>query len=257
VYDRDYYHQRYLNLSFGLSAEKRRSYLFKARTVALQKVLPKPELILEIGCGVGHMSKYLARLPNRPCVHASDLSEDALGLARQYLKDEDNIRLHRLDAHALPFQENTFHVITAFDVIEHLSQPSRFAEEAFRTLCLSGILMISTPNPASLGYRIKSHNTERPGQSFAERKLQWFGFRDDTHVNVRSHSSWRKLFEKAGFERVRDGSDFWWDVPYFKWMPMLIQRFIFTATHIILTKIFYFLPWKFGENYIAIFRKPA
>ena len=46
----------------------------------------------------------------------------------------------------LPFRDETFDVILASEVIEHLAQPEVFLAEARRVLSTSGVLLLTTPN---------------------------------------------------------------------------------------------------------------
>ncbi len=50
------------------------------------------------------------------------------------------------DGVTMPYQEQTFDVITALDVIEHVLDPERFAWECFRVLRPGGAVLINTPN---------------------------------------------------------------------------------------------------------------
>src|SRR5690606_15004489 len=48
-------------------------------------------------------------------------------------------------AKALPFQSRSVDCVLAFEVLEHLSEPSVMLEEAFRVLRSNGTLMLSVP----------------------------------------------------------------------------------------------------------------
>ena len=58
------------------------------------------------------------------------------------------------DATQLPFKDETFDVVTSFDLIEHLINPDDFLAEAFRVLKRGGKIVISTPNLADFYSRI-------------------------------------------------------------------------------------------------------
>ena len=51
-----------------------------------------------------------------------------------------------MDAMQLEFDEASFDVVTAFEVIEHLPDFRRFLGEVHRVLKLGGVFMVSTPN---------------------------------------------------------------------------------------------------------------
>ena len=60
------------------------------------------------------------------------------------------IKVHRSDLNEkLPFEDDTFDVVHANQLIEHLSDTDMFIKEVYRILKASGYLIISTPNLAS------------------------------------------------------------------------------------------------------------
>lgn len=71
-----------------------------------------------------------------------DFSEDLL---RTNLKK--NLNLIQADADKLPFKNNSFDVIVATAVIEHVSNPEKMLSECRRVLKKEGIIIITTPDP--------------------------------------------------------------------------------------------------------------
>ena len=74
----------------------------------------RPLDVLDAGCGSGGMTRYLQRFGR---VTGIDLSTDALRLARK----RELPRLARASIGALPFLDNSFDVVTSFDVLYHLN----------------------------------------------------------------------------------------------------------------------------------------
>ncbi len=60
------------------------------------------------------------------------------------------------DAEQLPFTSNTFNVVLASEIVEHLWDPHSFLDEAYRVLKADGHLIISTPEGIE-GLRYDSH----------------------------------------------------------------------------------------------------
>ena len=85
-----------------------------------------PGVTLEVGSGLGHLSKYI------PNVITSDIGYH-LGLSM--LVDAEHIQL----------KEGTISNIVAFDVIHHLDHPLIFLTDTFRYLRPGGRLIISEP----------------------------------------------------------------------------------------------------------------
>jgi SAM-dependent methyltransferase len=213
--------------------------------------------VLEFGCGVGYMTKHIAKLPGLQRLISTDISKDALQIVQANTADLSSVTLCQVNAQAVPFSNDIADIVVAIDVIEHLAWPESFFEEAFRVLRPGGIMMVATPNPSSLGRSVKADGLSAPARDRENDKWLWFGFRDPTHINIRSISRWRELSRSVGFETVRDGTDFLWDAPYFKGIPVLLQELVFKGMHRVVTVLFCFLPWTRGENYIAVYRKPV
>lgn len=51
------------------------------------------------------------------------------------------------DAHHLPFRSSLFEKTSFHEVIEHIENPTKAPEEAFRVLKLNGTVEMTTPNP--------------------------------------------------------------------------------------------------------------
>ncbi|GAG82018.1 unnamed protein product, partial [marine sediment metagenome] len=166
-----------------------------------------------------------------------------------------NALLMVADAQKLPFKNDQFDAIIAFDVIEHLKKPENFLKEANRTLKLNGILIIATPNLDSFGNKIKKYKSSPKKMLYENKSLEWYGCRDETHISLKPIKEWQELINTNNFLILNDGTDTLWDIPYFKVIPNIIQKLIFIIPHWILTFFFGFFFWKYGENYICIAKK--
>ncbi len=99
--------------------------------------------ILDAGCGAGYGSAELARAAGT--VTGIDLAADAIAFARgsysmaglQFLVSSCTV---------MPFPPNTFDVIVAFEVIEHLADYRAFLDECARVLRHQGLFIVSSPN---------------------------------------------------------------------------------------------------------------
>lgn len=98
--------------------------------------------LLDFGAGVGHLINDLLRL-RRFQITGADLMRRPVGLDESvtWVEADLNERLNIAD--------ESFDVIVAAEVIEHLENPRAVAREWFRLLRPGGTLLISTPNNES------------------------------------------------------------------------------------------------------------
>lgn len=104
--------------------------------------------VLEIGCGAGLGLGYLSRTAEN--VIGGDYSEANLRFAHQHYRGR--VELLLLDAHALPFVDNSFDVVIAMEVIQYLTHLENFFEECHRILRKDGILILCLPNKDVFGF---------------------------------------------------------------------------------------------------------
>ena len=104
--------------------------------------------VLEIGCGVGSWTSFLA--PRVKKYTALEIDADALAAARQWRSPTDPIRptasVHFVegDAQALPFADGSFDAILMSDVIEHIPDDAQAMREVVRVLRPGGRFVLST-----------------------------------------------------------------------------------------------------------------
>lgn len=101
-----------------------------------------PELsklkILDIGCGTGITMNYLAPYGE---VTGLDISEDALEFCRQ--RGLNNVTLGSADE--LPFEDNSFDLVFALDVLEHVDNDFKAVQEIERVCKPGGIVLATVP----------------------------------------------------------------------------------------------------------------
>ena len=249
-FDRAYFERHYRKKSwFGFDSGKR-PFLYHFWLRKIRRLTGNADRILEVGCGLGYLLQYLEK--DRPVIGV-DLSMDALRIARKSTR----IPLLQASAVDLPFKEGCFSVAVALDLIEHLPRPEMFLAETGRVLKKGGVFILSTPNPSSFGATAKGRKAEFKGRPDDDGILEWYGWRDSTHISIQTISNWRNLLKSHGFRILKDGTDTFWDVPYFKGIPYALQKAFFISLQWALTWAFGFFPWTWGENYICIARKVA
>jgi 2-polyprenyl-3-methyl-5-hydroxy-6-metoxy-1,4-benzoquinol methylase len=112
------------------------------RTIAHLK--NKPKVVLDVGCGDGLFLQNVERVLGKDCVlHGVDYSQYQLSKARDLPFD---FKQANIETAGLPYDSETFDMVYAAELIEHLVNPDYFLQECWRVLKPSGYLLISTPN---------------------------------------------------------------------------------------------------------------
>lgn len=162
-----------------------RGFIFggRGRVRALRSAIgkPPPGRILDLGCRDGSLAKALALPPQRTV--GADIDEEALhatdGLLRPCLAD-----LWK----AFPFRSDSFDLVVAGEIVEHVPFPDAFIDEARRVLRPGGRIVGSVPNAFRLKNRI----------AFASGR--WFEV-DPTHLRQFSPHMLYELLSSR-FERI-------------------------------------------------------
>lgn len=100
--------------------------------------------VLDAGCGSGYGA---AEFPNAARVVAMDISAEAVTHARRAFS-RPGVCFLQGACEALPFADQSFDLVVAFEVIEHLERWPSLLLDAGRVLRPSGVLLVSTPNKA-------------------------------------------------------------------------------------------------------------
>lgn len=96
------------------------------------------KVVLDIGCGAGYGAKMLLRGGHAAQLVGLDLHlEETCKIA--------GLNLVGGDATKLPFMDEIFDVVIAYEVIEHLDAPLTALREIKRVLRTEGVAVISTP----------------------------------------------------------------------------------------------------------------
>lgn len=104
--------------------------------------------VVDIGCGTGSFTRYLARAINRKAnFYGIDLDKKYLDFARNLSiqeRLENNIQYIYADAHALPFEDNSIDNIVDFTTLVNLKDPKKYLKECMRVLKKGGRVSTSS-----------------------------------------------------------------------------------------------------------------
>jgi len=103
----------------------------------------KAKKVLDIGCGDGFLGNKIKRSVNCE-IYGTDISESALKQARS-----KGLKTKQTNSEKLPFKDNTFDLVVAGEIIEHLVDPDLFLQEINRVLKPNKYLILTTPNLAA------------------------------------------------------------------------------------------------------------
>jgi len=99
--------------------------------------------VLDAGCGTGYGSAELTQSAAE--VTGVDVAADAIEYARANYPIA-GLRFIESSCSALPFPPESFDVLVAFEVIEHIPNFRAFLDESARVLTAEGLFIVSSPN---------------------------------------------------------------------------------------------------------------
>ncbi|MFO0546923.1 MAG: methyltransferase domain-containing protein [Polyangiaceae bacterium] len=173
-YKRHHQTNRY---GFTILGEERGGW-FAERVREASRALGKEKLdVLDVGCRDGTLTKLYAGSHE---IRGLDVDPEAVRRARENGLDA---REHDMNRGPLPFDEASFDVVVAGEVIEHLQWPQLVVEEIFRVLRPGGFLFGSVPN----AFRLRNRVLFLLGREFEI---------DPTHLHWFSPASMRQLLGK-------------------------------------------------------------
>lgn len=120
-----------------------RHWWFVGRRSVVAAVLPEPDpggtrRILDAGCGSGRTMLMLAEFGE---VDGIDVDGRAIGAAR----DRGLERVQAAPVEALPFEDETFALVTCLDVLEHTVDDTVALRELSRVMTPQGRLVVTVP----------------------------------------------------------------------------------------------------------------
>lgn len=147
-----------------------------------------PTSVLDVGCGEGVVTERLAQLLAPATVLGVDADEAHLS-EEWRARSAPNLSFATGSAYDLPFDDGSFDLVCAIEVLEHLERPGDALAEMSRVA--GRVLLLSVPNEPS--WRI-SH-------LLAGRNLRELG-NTPGHINHWSKHGFQELVSKLGTVRV-------------------------------------------------------
>ena len=183
-------------------SQERNTFHYNTSWEKIARVFPKGEklTILDIGCGDGRIVQHLTNIHT---VHGLDTSGAAVAAARRAGIDAERVDLNQ----PMPYKDETFDIVLALDVLEHLTDVKGRLAECKRVMKHDGYLIISIPNHFDLRTRIDVMR----GKGI----IKWSQRMYETEPEVYSHIRFWTLSE---FSSMLRGLDFYPDLWQFNFM---------------------------------------
>lgn len=147
---------------------------------------PEPEWqALDVATGGGHTALKFAQHVRR--VTATDLTNKMVQVARDFITSQgiDNVEFLQADAENLPFNDQSFNLVTCRIAAHHFPRPDRFVRESARVLKPGGKLLVQD--------QIVPEDRE------AARRINIFErIRDPSHHRTLSQGELLALFQENG-----------------------------------------------------------
>lgn len=211
----DRFYVRSVSAGFHLwKKEKATQKLFRECTSNFKKFN-----ILDVGCGWGSgIPKLCNELNDRAFLVESDISEQFLYTASRRCQFEGYRNVHFVRQNVqngLAFRNESFDIIVASAVLEHLMGPIPVIKDLTRALKRGGYLLVHLPSPGNIfGHLIRLVDRYITGG-----RLRWFALEDTPpkptlkevfkehgafgHVSELPYREWLRLFGENGLEVVR------------------------------------------------------
>lgn len=171
--------------------------------------------ILDLGCAYGH---FLNEAEKRG-FQTYGIDKDKEAVSRAKKNCQGKFYQLSLEKDKLPFPDNYFMVVTAFDLVEHLNNMDLLFQEVRRVLRPKGLFFLTTPN-----------------YDFLFRQLLTLFFNDDpTHINMQGKNYWVEKLIEVGFSNINvNGIILSGFPPFFKLrqifrkrrLPVLVKPFL-------------------------------
>ena len=148
------------------------------------------EFMLDVGTGPGHVACTFA--PHVRQVVASDLSLRMLHEVPIVMEEKGVTNIWRVavDSMAIPFQDNSFDLVTSRLAVAHFPEQTPAVQEMARVCKRGGkVLIVDVMGPEDPEAQTYIDTIER--------------LRDSSHVSNHSNSEWLQAYESAGLEVMK------------------------------------------------------
>lgn len=168
-----------------------------------------PSSVLDVGCGDGYLcSVFLGKGINK--ITGVDFSSKRIEFAK---KTFPGINFMEGSAYSLPVEDNSFDLVTAIEILEHLEKPGDAIAELKRVA--KRHIIATVPDSQVLQQIVCPHCLKT--------------FKLDGHLNSFNEASLKRIFEEANLNILKlkkyTFTSFLDRVP-FRWLPEFLKEFL-------------------------------
>jgi ubiquinone/menaquinone biosynthesis C-methylase UbiE len=162
------------------------------------------QAILDVGCGPGTITLDLARHASRGHVVGLDTGAGAISAARQAAAraGSSNVRFECGDVRALPYENATFDVVHAHQVLQHLADPVAALREMRRVCRPGGVVAARDADYAAMSWAPADPRLDRWQQLYRRVALE-----NGAHPDAARHLL--RWAHAAGFTDVAPSAGVW------------------------------------------------
>jgi SAM-dependent methyltransferase len=186
MYQEDYWQSeapRHFGYSDYLSDRERNLRTFRQRYEVIRRFKPEPGRVLDIGCAAGFFLKVMHEEGWNPV--GIEPSESMAQYAREEF-DLQEVYSGTLEDDS--FEDNSFDVVSMWDVIEHLEDPRPILKNIRRILKQDGVLILETQNVGSVFAKLMG--------------VKWHHYKFEEHLWHFSKETIADLLVSEGFDVV-------------------------------------------------------
>jgi len=166
---------------------------FRAGLAFIEIHAGSPGTLLDVGCATG---SFLTLAAERGWVgHGVEVSEFAAAKARE----RTGLEIFCGPFGDAPFVNETFDVVTMWDLLEHLPVPLEALQKAYSLLKPSGLLLVNTPNENSLIRKMSRFLYRASGGTIKGPVNRLY---HPYHFCYFGAETLARLFDKAGFDII-------------------------------------------------------
>ncbi|MBN1271859.1 MAG: class I SAM-dependent methyltransferase [Candidatus Aminicenantes bacterium] len=165
----------------------RRYGMYKRYRVVTQVAGREPGRVLDVGCATGNFLDAMRRYGGWQPVGVEPNRQASI-----YARERLGLEVFTGTLEEAGFEDNSFDVVTMWDVLEHVTDPQATLQEVARVLRIGGILVMSLPNPETWELGLFGS--------------YWVGWDVPRHLHLFTCDVIARYLEETGFELVKTTS---------------------------------------------------